>query len=330
MSTLGTIVADPIHSLQPVSNAEYIRKTNKRGDPDRPMSRSDLGDFAENPHKWVLSKDSSDRSRATDFGSVFDCLVTEHEGSFAERFIAEPAIYPATPKRKDDEPEEKPWNMNATYCKTWVREREAAGVEVVKGDLVDSARIARDTLFRSELVPGLTGEELIRQCRKQVYICGWWVDAATGLRIPIKVLIDLLPSGSLPQFFRDHIIDLKSARNGNPQQWNNVVMDHGYHWQAAMQLDAWNALAPIIGEPKRHDFAHLVAESAYPYENALMPLSADFISLGRMEYQAALAKLARCYVTNEWPGYEFDGYVDGHGLTVIDPPLWALKRMEAA
>ena len=66
-------------------------------------------------------------------------------------------------------------------------------------------------------------------------------------------------------------------------------MKLGYHWQAAMYLDAWNAEQAKLQNPDiRNEWYFLIACSERPFGCGVAKLGEDKIEIGRQEYRQAL------------------------------------------
>ncbi len=271
-----------------VSYEDYSRQEFHRGDPQFSMSRSELMSFALNPKRWLdgYNEDRED-TEATIFGSLVECLAGLN-GKFDERYAVAPAEY------KDEKTGKmKPWTFAANACKAW---REEQGErEVIKAELFGKAKDAVAALTADEDVASI-----FACSKKQVMVCGEWRDKATGLSIPIRSLIDLVPSAS-HICWRRFICDLKTARNGNPDVWARVTDDSGYDIQAALSM----ALYAEATKEDRTDWVFVVQENVKPYHvvKPLPALSAEFITFGRAKYQIALRDYAQCLATKHWPSY---------------------------
>ena len=111
----------------------------------------------------------------------------------------------------------------------------------------------------------------------------------------IKARIDRVPDGS------SLIMDLKTCRDASPRGFQRDSYNLGYHIQAALYLDLWNA---VCGSSDRRDgFAFVAVESEAPHAAAVYECSADFLDAGRRDYMAALETYAKCKQSGEWPGY---------------------------
>ena len=89
-------------------------------------------------------------------------------------------------------------------------------------------------------------------------------------------------------------------------------VDH--HAKPALYLDLWNKES---GE-KLEWFYHFVSEQDAPHEPCFMPLSQEFITIGRIKYQRALRLWAECQEKQEFPGYPMN--------VVTQPEKWMLKE----
>ena len=295
-----------------VSYETYSRQDAKRGDGEFSMSRGELVNFASNPAKWIAGfKEDSEATPSTDWGSMIDCLLTSPE-KFDANFAVSPETYPDA---KTGEP--KPWTGAANFCKAW--KKEQGDKTIIKSETMGSAEKAVSALRENQLIA-----ELFSVSKKQVMVAGFWLDEATGLEIPIRVLIDLMPPKD-HAIFGKWICDFKTARDGNPAKWPRVIDDHSYDVQAALITDLWIA---ATGED-RTDFVHIVQENVAPFHvtTPLPALSAEFLQYGRTKYQAALAKYAQCLATNVWPSYAPGGEVM-FGLQMISPDeLWSYRKI---
>ena len=124
---------------------------------------------------------------------------------------------------------------------------------------------------------------------------------------PIKGMIDIVPDGL------DLLVDLKTTpkRIGSLREITNTIISLGYHWQAALYLDLWNAAS---GEP-RNRFVFCFIETAEPYETAWVELSPQLIEAGRAGYMNALAKWQSCVAVEVWPRQH-------EGITLIEKPAY--------
>lgn len=312
-----------------ISFEEYATQPNntKRGDLEYEMTGGALMEFDRCPHRWI-SGYFDDGSKATEWGALIDCLLLDN-ANVHRRFVEVPDTYTATVmecpschSQTDSQacrkckryrvavPVKKPWDFGATACKEWRDEHGLArtGRQEIKGELFRSANRAANIMLADSHFA-----DVLKASRKQVMLRGFYDDAETGLRIPVKCLIDLVP----PEKF---LADLKTCTCAHPRAWAKHVYQFGYHVQAARHLDLWNA---AHGDT-RQSFHHYIQESFEPFESAKRMLSAEFINIGRQSYVRALKRYAKCLKTGEWPGYDQtdnpnDLVIDGHLVTNPEP-----------
>lgn len=282
----------------------YLRDPAPRGDAAHVMSSHALRDLWECPERWRngFRRPESD---STEWGDRVDSILLRPEAS---RFAVAPRTYPAASKPKGPIDCEKKWNRNATYCKDWEEAKKAEGYEVLTQDEMDELTAANDAIRDDVRLAGL-----IDCSKKQVMVVGTWVDPETGIEVPLKGLIDLIPPHHHPDC-GDYLIDLKTTISAFPRVWEKRVSSFGYHIQAALYLDLHKA---ATGEG-RHGFRHIIQESVPPYQTAKRELSADFIQIGRERYLEALKLYAQCLKMDRWPGYEeihCRDTIGGWGLT---------------
>jgi hypothetical protein len=323
--------------LMPNVNPEFYHdygKAHARGKEQYVMSRTDLCRFARNPQKWFLGEDKEETD-ALEWGSLLDCIALTPE-LFEKRYAVCPETYPVKgmecPVCKSiTESEsckkcaskrvpvtiEKPWNWQADYCGTWRINQESAGMACVKPDLSSKAWLAAGRLYKDPLI-----EEFMKASERQVMVVVEWQDEETGISVPIKCLLDLVPDRKHPKF-GTMLADLKSARNGSVGAWPNVVANDGLHIQAALYLDAYNA---ATGH-KYETFHHIISENVPPYVTARRMLSDEFLNMGRVFYKNALMDYCQCLKAGEWPGYDDhprNRTVDG--WTVTEPAPYMIYR----
>ena len=157
----------------------YLNDFVKRGDPSLIMSRSSLMEFYRCPKRWLNGYECED-SKATEWGSLVDCLFLT-PAQFKHRYAVAPETYPDA---KTGEP--KPWNANSNWCKDWIEEQ--APKEIIKHKLFGPACDAVKVL---ESDPEI--KALVECSQRQVMATASYQDEETGIAVPLKILIDLLP-----------------------------------------------------------------------------------------------------------------------------------------
>ena len=285
-----------------------------RGSKNYIMSRGELTEFALCPEKWLKIPIEDNSTTATNWGSLIDTLLTGPE-AFDLKFIVCPETYTST------KGEEKPWTNKSSTCRKWNDEQKNQGLTVITQKVYDNALLAVKTVSEH---PAFV--ELLKVSRKQVYITGFWKDKATGLDIPVRVLLDLVPPADHPTLGK-WLCDLKTARNGDPEKWGRVVDDCAYDTQAALYLDMY--ISATGRKEDRNTWVWAVQENTPPFHivEPMPAASSEFLAWGRAKYQHALAYYAQCLKTGVWPSYQPFGSVM-FGLQIIGPEsLYRYKQM---
>lgn len=292
----------------------------ERGDPARVMSRSQLAIFDECPREWMDGA-TVERTKAMEWGTLMDARITNP--AMLEKFRPAPATYWAEPKKITDDPIEKPWNMNATACKDWWAIQERDGLIPVKSEIWEASKLATVALCRDKIAGAF-----VASCQFQVQVLCEWVDEITGIAVPLKCLVDLVPQwradGAEAYPGKKLFLgDFKTANDLSAHGWQRTVFDQDYHVQAALYLDAWNA---ATGE-NRNTFVHILQRSTAPFQTARRMLDEDFIELGRLTYQQQLRRYCQCLATGVWPDYDTDQQEKGviiDGWRLTSPLPWMI------
>jgi hypothetical protein len=296
------------------SAVEYNNEPARRGAADYVVRSHCLGEILRNANRWVSGYKSPD-SNAKSYGSLLDCLVLVPE-QWAQRYVLRPDTYPAPAKHlkvksgeiKEGDPLE--WNANAAHCKEWAaqhRGRTPVSMEMQADITMAHAMIKEYPRASTAVTSG----------KNQVWVQAVYTDKATGRKIPVKGLIDIVPDGEHP-IYGEWLFDLKTTRNASPSNFRRECHKYNYDLQAALYMDIYNAARP---EFHRTTFAHLLQENYPPWETRVPILSDRFVDRGRQRYRHALALYALAQETGKWPGY--DG--TGDDWPVTEPEEWMLS-----
>lgn len=313
--------------------ATYLKEDAKRGDPNFVMSRSHLRQIALNPRRWLngYGEDEPD-TKATTWGSLVDCLLLQPD-QFESCYAVTPAKYQTDSLKcpscgsisdakkcrtcnieREKTTVEKDWTKQSSHCQEWEEKQIASGKTPITSQLWKEATNAVNVL-RNE--PEIA--ELIDCSQKQVLVMGEWVDSATQLVVPVKGLLDLVPDKNHANWGKS-LGDLKTSKTANPARWARECFDRGYDWQASWFLDLYIAAT----KEDRCEWVHVLQENYHPYETVtpIPMLSVEFVEMGRLKYQSALAKYCRCLKSGEWPGYSPQDVMMGRQL--IKPEAWMM------
>jgi hypothetical protein len=298
-----------------ISFDAYAKQTVERGHREFSMSRGEIMSFAENPKRWLDGYQDNEATDSKDWGQLIECMVGL-SGRFDDLYAIAPAEYEDEKTGKM-----KPWNWNSNFCKAW--RDEQGGREVIKAEHFGKAKDAVAALRKDPDVM-----ELFSHSKNQVMVCGEWRDEPTGIVVPLRCLIDLLPTNSHPRFSK-WLSDFKTTKNGNPDSWARVVDDFGYDIQAALSTDLYVAAT----KEDRVEWVHVVQENMKPYHvvTPLPALTVEFISYGREKYRAALRLYSQCLATGKWPSYSTGTRLVFGGVQYIGPDtLWKYRETGGA
>jgi hypothetical protein len=284
-----------------VSMDEYRKQTVGRGADGYVFSRSDLCSISECPHKWVSGFENPDSVESV-WGKLIDAMLLT-DGKRESPFVVSPEFY------TNDKGLEKPWNNNAAVCQEW---NESHADQFIIGHKIyeeaqQAAYSMRDDPFVKSVLDG---------SQFQVHVQGFY-RTGCGKVLPIKALIDIVPSGECS----NRLYDLKTTTDASVGKWERKVFDMGYHVQAALYMDLFNA---ATGE-SRDTFCHIIQEKDSPYEVGRRMLDESFLEIGRKKYRDALDLAGACVLSGKWPGYdEIGNGTNIRGYTISSPKAWMI------
>lgn len=292
-----------------ISSEVYRRQDPniKRGDPAFIMSRGELMLFASCPRRWLDGYEPKS-SKATEWGTIMDAKLCR-PNSFKDEFAIRPATYPATKTSSQvkagecDIGDPVPWNSAAKFCKDWKKEQGDRTIVTAEDDKDSNQAIAK--LYADPIVGPFLN---LSEC--QVMVIGEYHDKATGLIIPVKALLDLVPRTDSPHGMA--LADYKTCRSASPGMWTKAVFNEGYHVQAAFYTDLYVA---ATGED-RNTWYHVLQENLFPWAVGRRLLSAEFVELGRATYISALRQYCQCLKEKIWPTWDDAGpsVINGWGI----------------
>lgn len=246
---------------QGLGKAYYEKAATPSNPKAGPASKSSLWDFNKSPFKWRHGK-PREASKAMDLGTLIHAAALEPE-KFDDLVIVSP--YPDFRTK-----EAREWKVDQIELgKIITTEDEIEKIKDIATAVIDDYRLNFQAPYKTEMaVFGKIGET------------------------EIKGLIDLVPDGL------DCLVDLKTTSSFDSlDSIQRTIVNRGYHWQAALYLDLWNAAS---GE-KRTRFVFCFVEVDSPHETAWVELSENLLELGRAGYMNAVARWQKCVATNHWP-----------------------------
>lgn len=307
-----------------VSNDDYRKQDKERGDPAYVMSRSELMTFSECPARWRRGY-VRPQSKALSNGSLVDTLLLTPD-RFQEVYVECPQTYESLGMKCpscltvtdsktcrackcDREPFRvlKPWDTKSKTCQEWIEAHP--NLIPVKFDHMQETGKAVAAIREDELLA-----DMLDSAQKQVWVAGAYKDRHSGLVIPVKSLLDIVPAQNGP--YGKWLWDFKTCRSASTHTSQRECFAYGYAAQAAMHSDLYIAAT----NEDRSNFAHLLQESIDPFHFERDLLSVEFVELGRMQIMSALALYCRCLSTNRWPGYPAQTIIEGFRL--LQPEAW--------
>ena len=254
----------------------YYLRTATPNKLDGPVSKSLLWDFHQSPYKWRHSP-GKETTKAMGLGTLIHAAILE----------------PNTPV--DDFAVVSPYaDFRTKAAQEWRDDQREMGKMIVSDEDI---RIASgcEQVFSEEYSQRFAGD-----FASEVAVFG-----EIG-STQIKGMIDIVPNNL------DLLVDLKTTANiGSPRDLVQTIVKWGYHWQAALYLDLWNAAS---GDNRKR-FVFCFIETKEPYETAWIELSENFIDLGRIGYMNALAQWQSCAATDSWPKQH-------EGIITIEKPAY--------
>lgn len=214
-------------------------------------------------------------------GSAAHCAVLEPR-EFNLRYVAAPDIDRRTKAGKD----------------AWAMFQEAnQEKEILTAAQYSTAYAIRDTLLAMPEYRSLIYDAEI----EGVEVSAFWTDEATGIKL--KGRADMLRSDGV-------CIDLKTTVDASPHGYPNAIARYGSHIQAGMYCEAFGC----------DRFIFVAVENKPPFAAGIYTLDEASLELGKQQYHAAVAGIARCEREGVWP--------HGYGEQEIGLPGWAFWEDE--
>lgn len=251
-------------------------------------------------------------SDALDFGEALHALWLEGR----ECFIEQPATYRAPKdhaeviKGKIGPGDPIGWNNNAKICKAWVDLAEKDGKIVLSASEVADIRGMVEKLNSHPELRGIKG-------RSELSIF-------TEMKgVPVKIRVDTLPDDVTRP-----VIDLKSARDAEPEKFVRAALGLRYHLKSAFYTDVLKIAAEKLKMPSliRCGMDFIAQEKKEPYGICIVKFrdtGESFLRVGRKRYRGAFDRLTEAMKTGYFPSYE-----TCHAEEFA--PTWTLKELEAA
>lgn len=277
------------NKIQKGLGKKYYEITASSRDLTSPVSKSLLWAFFQSPYKWFNSIKSANPTPAMEFGSLVHCAALT-PNLLLKEFTMAPFDSWRSKESQDFKKRAEADGRVAVKEEDWNRAMDIAGVFISSSEMPIS--------YQTEVA--VFGE----------------IDG-----IEVKGMIDIVPTTGDSIYDRS-LYDLKTTASiESLEELQRTIINRGYHWQAALYLDLWNA---ATGE-NRDSFVFIFIETSAPFEMASVRLTADFLDLGRYGrgkhkgYLHAISLWRDCVDSNTWPKRV-------EGITTIDVPSWILPK----
>lgn len=231
------------------------------------------------------------------FGELYHTFILENDRFYKDYTVIDES------KRPDPQ-----YKMSAKNNAAWLESFE----NPVTVQAHEQLKAMRDVLFRHPYAKAL----LTKGESEHSYYC----ELDIGSEKPIKVRFR-------PDNVRHDkriIVDLKTAADASTDGFKKASANLQYHIQAALYSDLMEL---VTGEPLGYDFFFVAQEKVAPYAFNIYQSSAQFLSVGRYEYETLLMLYAYCEETGKWPGYQVFCQ-NRFGVNELSLPAWAVKELE--
>lgn len=189
--------------------------------------------------------------------------------------------------------------------RAWREEQRAAGLIPIlareqetitaMAAAIEAHQTARLLLDRGEIMPEMSL---------------FWVDDETGVWCRARVDAVKLRG-------RVMVVDYKTTRSADPDQFARDAANLGYHIQDAQYEQG---VMHVLGDAEC-DFLFLAQEKEPPYVVSVFQLDRAAKAYGAERLDAARRKFARCCASGEWPGHQPAEDM----ITTIALPRWAAR-----
>lgn len=262
-----------------LDDAEYIEKLEKEHGLNYYnvdcLSATGIKKIIKSPRAYqYFMEEENKKTKDLVVGQLLHCMILE-PNKVVERFKR--AEFPGT----------------TTEGKAERAEAKAKGIELVNASDFDECVAMAEAVLNHQTAGVLFTDDIQRHCEVEYYFN---LDV-NGTLIPCKAKADqrfLFPDGSAC------ILDVKTCRDAflHPEDLQKVILNYGYHIQAAWYLDHDKFCNP---ENPAKDFYFVFVSKEQPHLVTVFRLDEAWLELGRKEYQKGMEIYAECLKTGEYP-----------------------------
>ena len=254
--------------------------------PDSYLSKSVIWELdSRSLWKWRYHSTPKEPTAAMQWGSLIDCLTT-------------------TPELLEQEVAVSSFDSYRTKeARQWREEQLAAKRIIATREQLEDAKAAAKMLTQT----CKASADIFAKSKSQVIIAGRVLD------VKVKGLVDLAPSGE------DFLADLKTCSDFSAEGFAKAVSNFGYHVQAGIYLNLWNAMFP---NDQRMRFKFVWQESEAPFETCVTELATTDIEAGWLYASTLIQRLIDATASDTWPMA-----FEGQNITTTRP-TWASIQEE--
>ena len=253
--------------------------------------------------KWRYHPIQKEPTSFMQWGSLIDCLTTTPELVDSE-YITLPSDAPQKPTEAMLNAA-KPSASSLARQQWWAEfETSVNGRTIIGADDMTLARQAAKMLTET----CKASADIFAKSKSQVIIAGRVLD------VKVKGLVDLAPEGE------DFLADLKTVSDFSADGFAKAVSNFGYHVQAGIYLNLWNAMFP---NDQRTRFKFVWQESEAPFETCVTELAQPDIEAGWLYASTLIQRLIDATAADVWPMA-----FEGQNITTTRP-TWASIQEEA-
>jgi len=254
------------------------------------IGSSSLRKYKDSPLHFIA--EPLQKTDALDFGTIYHTFMLEPDLFKKSYFVLDPNQRPEPLK-----------TFGSTANKKWKAEIEEKYPFIVSFDQIRELEQMKKQLFKNFYIQYLfkTGEaELSHYTEFQ------------GVKVKVR-----------PDWKSDkYLIDLKTTKNASKKGFIKSATEYEYYTQAAFYLDVIESI-----DQKSRQFLFIAQEKHYPYAVNIFRASAQFLAIGRYEYEILLEQHEYCLENGIYEGYSV--FADNiYGITEIDVPPYKIEELK--
>lgn len=242
---------------------------------NRPLSKSSLSEFNKSPKHYIQYLNEKKDSSGFLLGNLVDTLVLEPE-LFDKRYL----VY--------DKPDLR---TKAGKMMKEAIEREALDRTLVTKTDYETALICKQSIMDHDEARKLIETKYDIQKRLR------WKDSKT--KLPVVGYQDFRSSA----WDSDFIVDLKTSRSADPDDFNKFIAQFSYDLQVGAYLSYYERRLVYPG------FIFLVVETQSPYNVSVIMCDNKFIEQAKAEFKGSLIAFKKAMEpVNDFPNHFHKGY----------------------